>query len=89
MALGATVAQTIRDAAMPGILMAIAGLAIGCGIAYGATGLIRSLLWGVKESDPMTFVAVVAALLTVAIVASVAPALRVRRLDPSALLRSE
>ena len=39
MALGATVSQTIRDAALPGIVMAVAGLVIGCAIAYGASGL--------------------------------------------------
>jgi predicted permease len=89
MALGATVGRTIRDAALPGILMAIAGLVAGCVIAYGASGYIRSLLWGVKENDPLTFVAVVGALLTVAIAASVIPALRVRKLDPVSLLRSE
>jgi predicted permease len=89
MALGATVGQTIRDAALPGILMAAAGLVVGCAIAYGVSGYIRSLLWGVKENDPMTFVAVVGALLTVAVAASVIPALRVRKLDPVSLLRSE
>jgi predicted permease len=89
MALGATVGQTIRDAALPGITMSLAGLVIGCAIAYGATGLIRSLLWGVKENDPMTFVAVIGALLAVAITASVVPALKVRKLDPVSLLRSE
>ena len=89
MALGATVARTIRDAALPGILMAVAGLVVGCAIAYGTSGLIRSLLWGVKENDPLTFVAVIGALLTVAIVASVMPALRVRKLDPVSLLRTE
>ena len=89
MALGATVGQTIRDAALPGILMAIAGLVVGCVVAYGASGYIRSLLWGVKENDPLTFVAVIGALLAVAIAASVMPALRVRKLDPVSLLRSE
>ena len=38
MALGATVGQTIRDAALPGIIMAIAGLVVGCVVAYGASG---------------------------------------------------
>ena len=89
MALGATVGQTVRDAAWPGIVMAGAGLVIGCAVAYGASGYIRSLLWGVKENDPLTFAAVVGALLTVAIAASVMPALRVRKLDPVSLLRSE
>jgi predicted permease len=89
MALGATVGQTVRDAALPGILMAIAGLVVGCVVAYGASGYIRSLLWGVKENDPLTFVAVIGALLTVALAASIMPALRVRKLDPVSLLRSE
>jgi predicted permease len=89
MALGATVGKTVRDAALPGIIMATVGLAIGSVAAYGATGLIRSLLWGVKENDPLTFVAVIAALMSVAVAASVVPALRVRKLDPVSLLRSE
>jgi predicted permease len=89
LALGATVAQTIRDAAMPGISMAIAGLVVGCAIAYGLSGYIRSLLWGVKENDPLTFVAVVAALLAVAVTASIIPALKVRKVDPVSLLRAE
>ncbi len=89
MALGATVGQTIRDAAMPGIVMAVVGLVIGCVAAYGASGLIRRLLWGVQANDPMTFIAVVGALLAVAVAASMLPALRVRKLDPVALLRSE
>ena len=89
MALGATVRRTIIDAATPGIVMAVAGLVIGCGLAYGASGLIRNLLWGVRENDPITFAAVVGTLLVVAITASVMPALRVRKFDPVALLRSE
>lgn len=89
LALGATVGQTVRDAALPGVLMALAGLVVGCGVALGVSGLIRSLLWGVRPNDPLTFAVVVAALLVVAVVASVLPALRVRRLDPVSLLRSE
>lgn len=89
MALGATVGQTLRDAALPGIVMAVIGLVAGCAIAYGVSGVIRNLLWGVKENDPLTFVAVCLALLAVAITASVVPALRVRKLDPVSLLRAE
>lgn len=89
LALGATIPRTIRDAAVPGIVMAIAGLIIGCGVAIGVSSLLRNLLWGVKENDPMTFVAVIGVLLAVAVAASIVPALRVRKLDPMALLRSE
>jgi predicted permease len=89
MALGATVRQTMVDAARPGIILAIAGVAIGCAMAFGASGLIRNLLWGVRANDPLTFIAVVATLLGVAVTASLVPALRIRRLDPVSLLRSE
>jgi predicted permease len=89
MALGATVRQTIVDAARPGILMAVTGLVIGCALAYGVSGLIRNLLWGVRENDPITFIAVVGALLAVAVAASILPALRIRKFDPVSLLRSE
>jgi predicted permease len=89
MAMGATAGQTIRDAALPGLLMALAGLVVGCGTAYGVSGLIRSLLWGVQANDPLTFAIVIITLLVVAAVASVLPALRVKRLDPVSLLRSE
>ena len=89
MALGATVRQTVIDAARPGIIMAAVGVIIGCALAAGASGLIRNLLWGVRENDPLTFAAVVAALLAVAVTASVLPALRIRKLDPVSLLRSE
>jgi len=89
MALGATVRQTVIDAARPGIIMAVAGLVIGCALAYAASGLIRNLLWGVRENDPITFAAVMGTLLAVAVVASILPALRIRKLDPVSLLRSE
>lgn len=89
LALGATVGQTVRDAALPGILMALAGLVVGCGVAFGVSGLIRSLLWGVQANDPLTFATVILTLMAVATAASVLPALKVRRLDPVSLLRSE
>lgn len=89
MALGATVGQTVRDAALPGIGMAVAGLVIGSAVAYGLSGFIRSLLWGVKENDPLTYVAVVGTLLAAAVIASVVPAMRVRRFDPVTLLRTD
>lgn len=89
MALGATIGQTMRDAAMPGIILSVVGLAIGCAVAYGTAGFIRSLLWGVQGHDPLTFAAVVGVLLVVAVVASVMPALRIRRFDPVTLLRTE
>jgi predicted permease len=87
LALGSTVTHAIRTAALQGIVLTLTGLVIGSGLALAATGLIRSLLWGVQAHDPITFAAVAVTLLIVATVASVAPALTIRRLDPAALLR--
>jgi predicted permease len=89
MAMGATAGQTIREAAMPGVWMALAGLVVGCCVAIGVSGFIRTLLWGVGPNDPLTFTVVIGTLLIVAVAASVLPALRVKGLDPVTLLRSE
>jgi putative ABC transport system permease protein len=50
---------------------------------------MQSFIWGVKPTDPLTFIAVVATLLGVALLASVIPAMRVLRLDPAKTLRAE
>jgi len=52
-------------------------------------GSRAALIWGVSATDPLTFAAVAALLLGVAITASVIPSLRVLRLDPATTLRHE
>jgi ABC-type antimicrobial peptide transport system permease subunit len=73
----------------PGILLALLGIATGTAGSLAGTRLLRHLLWGVGETDPQTFVVAVSLLLMVASVASLAPALRISRLDPAETLRSE
>ncbi|MQA93065.1 MAG: FtsX-like permease family protein [Gemmatimonas sp.] len=87
MALGASVEQAMRTVMLPGIVLTLVGLAVGSVLALGAAGLVRRLLWGVTPTDPLTFAGVAVTLLVVAIVASLVPALRVRRVDPAMLLR--
>lgn len=87
LALGSTVAQAIRTAVLPAFSLTLAGLVAGVALAVGMSGLVRGLLWGVAPNDPLTFGAVAVVLLIAAGVASLVPALRVRRLDPAALLR--
>jgi len=89
LALGATFRQTIAGAMKPGIALAIGGIAAGTLVSFAAVRLLRHLLWGVGESDPLTFVTTASILLAVAVVASLAPALRILRLDPAETLRSE
>jgi predicted permease len=89
LALGATGRQMVRDVVMRGIVLATVGVAIGSVAALAAVRLLRSFLWGVTPADPLTFTAVIGLLLTVALAASVIPALRVLRLDPALTLRAE
>ncbi len=87
LALGASVGQAVRRASLPGIVLAAIGLVLGTVAAWAGTGTLRGLIWGVPEHDPVTYAAVGAVLLLVAAVASLVPALDVRRLDPARLLR--
>ncbi|HEY5479854.1 MAG TPA: FtsX-like permease family protein, partial [Verrucomicrobiae bacterium] len=89
LALGATARQTIAGAMRPGILLSIVGIGVGLGMSLVAVRFLRSMLWGVRETDPVTFVATAAILLVVAALASLAPALRILRMDPAATLRNE
>jgi ABC-type lipoprotein release transport system permease subunit len=57
--------------------------------AAGLTGLMSSLLFGVTALDPLTYAAVSALLLIVAILASYVPARRAASVDPVSALRAE
>jgi predicted permease len=87
LALGATSRQIARDVMMPGLILAGAGVAIGSAAALAAVRLLRSFLWGVTPTDPLTFGLVVVTLLAAALLASAIPALRILRLDPATTLR--
>jgi predicted permease len=89
LALGATGGQVARTVVLPGVALAMAGVAIGSAAAFSVVRLMQSFLWGVTPTDPITFVAVIVTLLVVALIASVVPALRVLRLDPALTLRAE
>jgi len=89
LALGATAQQTMRDVVKPGLVLAAIGIAAGFVLSRVAVRFLESLLFGVRSTDVMTFVATAAILLLVTLVASAAPALRIPRLDPAKTLRNE
>ncbi|MCU1234627.1 MAG: hypothetical protein JWP63_2594 [Candidatus Solibacter sp.] len=89
MALGATAQQTIVGVMRPGLLLAAAGAGIGLALSFVLVRFLKSMLWGVRATDPTTFAAMAAMLLLVAALASLAPALRILRMDPAETLRSE
>ncbi len=87
MALGASRAQVLRMVLRQGLGLVAMGLAIGLSAALGLTHLVSSWLYGVRATDPLTFVAVPLLLLAVACCACLIPALQATRVDPVRALR--
>jgi putative ABC transport system permease protein len=65
------------------------GVALGWLAALGLTQLMKSLLFGISASDPLTFGSVVLLLAAVALVACYLPARRAAKVDPMVALRDE
>jgi predicted permease len=86
-ALGATMSQAMRSLALPGIVLALTGTAIGIAASLAFVRLLQHYVWGVSTTDPVTFGIVIATLLAVATIASVVPALKILRMDPATILR--
>jgi ABC-type antimicrobial peptide transport system permease subunit len=68
--------------------MAVIGVAVGAALAAGLTRLIEAQLYAVQPMDWMSFAGTAAVMLTAAMLASVAPAIKALRMDPIAALRS-
>ena len=88
-ALGAPPARVVGLMLRRGMAPVLAGLAVGIPLALLATRLLRSLLYEVSASDPVTFVGVAALLAAVALVASWLPSRRAARVDPTVTLRAD
>ncbi len=86
-ALGAGPGRVVRIVIGQGARLVAAGVALGLVGALVLGRLMRGLLFGVGPFDAPLFAGVTAVLVAVAITASVAPACRAMRVDPSALLR--
>jgi putative ABC transport system permease protein len=89
MALGATSARVVRDTARHWFLPTFVGLVSGVPLALGAGYVVRQQLFGVQPTDGFTLAAVAVMMLTVSVIASVAPALRAAKVNPAATLRHE
>jgi predicted permease len=89
MALGSSVSRAMWTVVRPAVWLTLAGVAAGAILARWSTMLVKDLLFGVPAGDPTTFLLVSAALLVVALLASVIPSLRLLRLDPAITLRAE
>jgi ABC-type antimicrobial peptide transport system permease subunit len=89
MALGARHRDIRSLVAKRGLLLTLSGAVIGIAVAAGVTRYLETLLYGVRPTDPWTFVGVVILLGFVALVACYLPARRAMRVDPIVALRYE
>jgi putative ABC transport system permease protein len=89
MALGAGANQVLKLVLKDGMLLALAGIALGLLGAFALTRLMASLLFGISAKDPFTFASVAMLLAAVAFVACYIPARRATKVDPLTALRSE
>jgi predicted permease len=92
MAVGAERRDVLRMILGQGLRLVVAGVLIGAGVAFLLARLVSAfsrLLYGVRASDPVTFMAVLFLLVGVSVLACYFPARRASRLDPTAALKYE
>jgi putative ABC transport system permease protein len=89
MAMGARAADVIGMVLRQGLLSVMVGVLIGIAGSLALLRAMKSLLFGVKAHDPLTFAAVTALLIAVTLMASYLPARRAAKVDPTVALRDE
>jgi putative ABC transport system permease protein len=89
MALGAAPENILRAVITDGLKLTLAGVTIGLGASFGLTRFLRTLLFELSPTDPLTFATVAIALTLVAIAACYIPARRAMTVDPMIALRHE
>jgi ABC-type antimicrobial peptide transport system permease subunit len=88
-ALGAETRDVMSLVLREGFEIAAVGIALGLPAAFVTSRAFAALLFGIKATDPLTYVGAAIALIAVALVASYAPARRASRVDPIVALRAE
>jgi predicted permease len=88
-ALGSTLGDAMITIGASGVVATAFGLAAGLVLSLLAAQVIRSQLYGVRDHDPVTLVAVPVILAVIALTASFLPTLRITRIQPAETLRME
>jgi predicted permease len=89
LALGARIGDVLRMVVVEGMKPTLLGVVVGIIGAFALGRVLSSLIYGVKSTDPATFLAVAAVLSMVALFASIIPAYRAAKVDPMVAVRYE
>jgi predicted permease len=89
MALGAQPRDVLASTLWQSARLVLAGLLVGTVLAFEFGEIVSKLLFGVRPTDPLTYVGVAGVLAAVALVATLVPTLRAAAIDPIAALRYE
>jgi predicted permease len=89
LALGARISDVLRMIVIEGMRPTLLGVTIGIVGALALGQVMSSLIYGVKPTDPLTFLAVAMVLAIVALSATIIPAYRAAKVDPMVALRYE
>jgi putative ABC transport system permease protein len=89
MAMGARLGDVLRMVIFEGMKPTLIGVAIGAAGALALGRVLSSLIFGVKPTDPITFLVVAFLLAAIALFASIIPAYRATKVDPMVALRYE
>jgi putative ABC transport system permease protein len=89
LALGARRSEVFTLVLKEGLILALIGVVAGVTAAFGATQVMRSLLYDTSATDPATYALMAVFALLVAVIACLVPALRATRVDPLTALRAD
>jgi ABC-type antimicrobial peptide transport system permease subunit len=89
MALGAREGDVMKMVVRRGMALATIGVAIGLIASYALTRLMKTLLFGVSATDPLTFTVIALSLGLITLLACWIPARRAAKVDPMIALRCE
>jgi putative ABC transport system permease protein len=89
LALGAERRDVLKLVVKQGMRLSLVGVIIGLAAALGVSRALSSLLYGIRPTDPVTYVSVAFVLITATLLACYLPARRATKVDPMVALRFE